>query len=195
MLVVAQTNDKLYTEVNMVFVNDLEYTNKDVNLFSSDMSSGYNSKSKIENGLSFSLGYSFSQKLSFGISYIDSDISASNDIEYFQGSFKDKSVFVHYDLFTLQKLECFAHLSMGEVRYKASRFLVYDDSELPVNSPNGTANKKALGLGLKFNLKNNMAIVAKYIINEIEDDGLDGWDYGSGVDRYSIINIGLNFKL
>jgi hypothetical protein len=46
-----------------------------------------------------------------------------------------------------------------------------------------------------MNLKNNTAIVAKYIINEIEDDGFDGWDYGSGVDRYATISIGLKFKL
>ena len=50
--------------------------------------------------------------------------------------------------------------------------LVYDDSELPINSPNGKANKKALGLGLQVYLKNHTAIVAKYVINEIDDDTL-----------------------
>ena len=34
-----------------------------------------------------------------------------------------------------------------------------------------------------MDLKNHTAIVAKYVINEIEDDSFDGWDYGSGVDR------------
>ena len=72
----------------------------------------------------------------------------------------------------------------GEVEYRARRFLVYDDSQLPINSPDGKANKKFLCLGLKMDLKNHTAIVAKYVINEIEDDGFEG-DYGSGVDRYN----------
>lgn len=191
----AQITEDLYLEFNTVFVDDLEYTNKDINLFSPDMSSSHNNKSEIEQGVNMSLGYNFSNKLSFGVSYIDADISASNDIEYFSGNFTDKSVFVNYDLYTIQNLVCFAHVSMGEVEYEASRYLVYDDSELSINSPNGKANKKALGLGLQMNLKNHIAIVAKYIINEIEDDGFDGWDYGSGVDRYATMSIGLKINL
>ncbi|MBH83555.1 MAG: hypothetical protein CMP70_02640 [Flavobacteriales bacterium] len=192
---IAQITDNLFLEFNTVFVDDLEYTNKDINLFSPDMSSGYNNKSDIEQGVSMSFGYNFSDKLSFGVSYIKADVSASNDIEYFVGNFTDKSVFANYDLCNIQKIVCFVHASMGEVEYNASRFLVYDDSELPINSPNGKANKKALGLGLQVNLKNHTAIVAKYIINEIEDDGFDGWDYGSGVDRFAIISIGLKLNL
>ena len=191
----AQITDDLYLEFNMVFIDDLEYTNKDINLFSPDMSSGHNNKSEIEQGVNINFGYNFSNKLSFGVSYIDADISASNDIEYFVGNFNDKSVFANYYLYSIQKLVCFAHASVGTVEYEASRFLVYDDSQLPINSPNGKANKKALGLGFQIDLKNHTAIVAKYIINEIEDDGFDGWDYGSGVDRYATISIGLKMNL
>ena len=194
-IAMGQITDKLFVEFNIIFVDDLEYTDKDVNLFSPDMSSGHNSKSEIKNGASASLGYNFSNKLSFGVSYIESNISASNDIEYFQGSFTDKSIFVNYDLYNIQKIVCFAQASMGKVEYNASRFLVYDDSEIPINSPNGKANKKALGLGLQMNIDNHTAIVAKYIINEIADDGFDGWDYGSGVDRFATFSIGLNLKL
>lgn len=194
-IAMGQFLDKLFVEFNMVFVDDLEYTNKDINLFSPDMSSGHNFKSDIENGVSASLGYNFSNKLSFGVSYIDADISASNDIEYFSGSFTDKNVFMNYDLYIIHKLVCFAHASVGEVEYEASRFLVYDDSELSINSPKGISNKKALGLGLKMSITNNTAIVMKYIINEIKDDGFDGWDYGSGVDRYATMSIGLKINL
>ena len=142
----AQITDNLFLEFNRVFVDDLEYTNKDVNLFSPDMSSGHNNKSEIKQGASMSFGYNFSDKLSLGVSYIDADISASNDVEYFSGSFNDKSVFANFDLSKIQKFICFVHASMGKVEYRARRFLVYDDSQLPINSPNGKANKKALGL-------------------------------------------------
>ena len=103
------------------------------------------------------------------------------------------SAFLNYDLYTIQKLVCFAHASVGEVEYEANRFLVYDDSELPINSPNGKANKKALGLGLQMNLKTKQQSL-RNIINEIDDDGFDGWDYGSGVDRYTTYSVGLNFN-
>ena len=46
-----------------------------------------------------------------------------------------------------------------------------------------------------MDLKNHTAIVAKYFINEIENDGFDGWDYGSGVDRYATMSIGVKMKL
>ena len=45
-----------------------------------------------------------------------------------------------------------------------------------------------------MNIDNYTTIVVKYIINEIADDGFDGWDYGSDVDRFAIFSIGLNFN-
>lgn len=191
----AQITDKLFAEFNIVYVDDLEYTDKDVNSFSPDMYSGHNEKSDIENGINFSVGYKYSANLSFGFTYSEADISASNDIEYYKGSFNDMSAFITYDLYKIQNFMLFGYASMGEIEYEASRYLVFDDSELPVNSPNGTANKMALGFGIKMNMKNNMAVVAKYILNEIDDDGFDGWDYGSGVDRYADISIGLRLDL
>ena len=55
----AQITDNLFVEFNRVFVDDLKYTDKDINLFSPDMSSSHNSKSDIEMGVSMSLGYNF----------------------------------------------------------------------------------------------------------------------------------------
>ena len=115
----AQITDNLFVEFNRVFVDDLKYTDKDVNLFSPDMSSSHNSKSEIKQGVSMSLGYNFSDKLSFGASYIDAEISASNDIEYFTGNFNDKSVFINYDLYKIQNIICFVHASIGEVEYRS----------------------------------------------------------------------------
>ena len=70
----------------------------------------------------------------------------------------------------------FTDASLGQVEYEASRFLVSDDSELTINSPDETANKMALGLGAKMAIKDNMTIVVKYTLNELDDDGFDGWD-------------------
>ena len=89
----------------------------------------------------------------------------------------------------------FTDASLGQVEYEASRFLVSDDSELTINSPDETANKMALGLGAKMATKDNMTIVVKYTLNELDDDGFDDWDYGSGTNRYTFMSVGLRMKL
>ena len=195
MVSMAQITDKLFAEVSFGLVEDIEHTDKDINLFSPDMSSSHSSDAELENGFDISIGYQYSEKIAVGFSYLDAEISGSNDVEYFQGEFTDMSAFIQYDLYQVKNIMFFADASLGQVEYEASRFLVSDDSELPINSPDGTANKMALGLGAKMAIKDNMTIVVKYTLNELDDDGFDGWDYGSDTDRYAFMSVGLRMKL
>jgi opacity protein-like surface antigen len=195
MVSMAQITDKLFAEVSFGLVEDIEHTDKDINLFSPDMSTSHSSDAELENGFDISIGYQYSEKIAVGFSYLDAEISGSNDVEYFQGEFTDMSAFIQYDLYQVKNIMFFADASLGQVEYEASRFLVSDDSELPINSPNGTANKMALGLGAKMAIKDNMTIVVKYTLNELDDDGFDGWDYGSDTDRYAFMSVGLRMKL
>lgn len=191
MLSIAQISDKLFAEVSLGLVKDLKYTDKDINLFSPDMSS---SRHQLEHGKELSIGYQYSKKIALGVSYLDARIYGSNDIEYFKGNFTDLSAFIQYDLYKIQNVILFATAAAGKTEYAASRFLVYDDTRLPINSPDGKANKKALGIGAKADCKNNISIVAKYTVNEVDDDGFDGWDYGSNVDRYGFMSIGVRMN-
>ena len=195
MVSMAQITDKLFAEVSFGLVEDIEHTDKDINLFSPDMSSSHSSDAELENGFDISIGYQYSEKIAVGFSYLDAEISGSNDVEYFQGEFTDMSAFIQYDLYQVKNIMFFADASLGQVEYEASRFLVSDDSELPINSPDGTANKMALGLGAKMAIKDNMTIVVKYTLNELDDDGFDGWDYGSDTDRYAFMSIGVRMNL
>jgi opacity protein-like surface antigen len=195
MVSMAQITDKLFAEVSFGLVEDIEHTDKDINLFSPDMSSSHSSDAELENGFDISIGYQYSEKIAVGFSYLDAEISGSNDVEYFQGEFTDMSAFIQYDLYQVKNIMFFADASLGQVEYEAGRFLVSDDSELPINSPDGTANKMALGLGAKMAIKDNMTIVVKYTLNELDDDGFDGWDYGSDTDRYAFMSVGLRMKL
>ena len=195
MVSMAQITDKLFAEVSFGLVEDIEHPDKDINLFSPDMSTSHSSDAELENGFDISIGYQYSEKIAVGFSYLDAEISGSNDVEYFQGEFTDMSAFIQYDLYQVKNIIFFADASLGQVEYEASRFLVSDDSELPINSPDGTANKMALGLGAKMAVKDNMTIVVKYTLNELDDDGFDGWDYGSDTDRYAFMSVGLRMKL
>ena len=195
MVSMAQITDKLFAEVSFGLVEDIEHTDKDINLLSPDMSTSHSSDAELENGFDISIGYQYSEKIAVGFSYLDAEISGSNDVEYFQGEFTDMSAFIQYDLYQVKNIMFFADASLGQVEYEASRFLVSDDSELPINSPDGTANKMALGLGAKMAVKDNMTIVVKYTLNELDDDGFDGWDYGSDTDRYAFMSVGLRMKL
>ena len=140
------------------------------------MSTSHSSDAELENGFDISIDYQFSEKIAVEFSYLDAEISVSNDVEYFQVEFTDMSAFIQYDLYQVKNIFFFTDASLGQVEYEASRFLVSDDSELPINSPDGTANKMALGLGAKMAIKDNMTIEVKYTLNELDDDGFDGWD-------------------
>ncbi len=81
--------------------------------------------------------------------------------------------------------------------YEAKRFLTSDNSELTINSREGRAFKVAIAFGLKMKFSNDIQLIFKHNISRINDDGFDGWDYGTNVDLYSFssINLRLPFSI
>ncbi|HTD42439.1 MAG TPA: OmpA family protein, partial [Mucilaginibacter sp.] len=52
-----------------------------------------------------------------------------------------------------------------------------------------------VGTGVKFNLSPGINLDLGYQINFVNSDNVDGYDYGSGNDRFSYAHIGLEFAL
>ncbi|RFZ84501.1 OmpA family protein [Mucilaginibacter terrenus] len=52
-----------------------------------------------------------------------------------------------------------------------------------------------LGAGLKFNLGSGVNLDLGYQVNFVSSDNFDGYNYGSGNDRFSYAHIGLEFAL
>ena len=40
-----------------------------------------------------------------------------------------------------------------------------------------------------------MTIAVRWTLNELDNDGFDGWDYGSDTDRNAFISAGLRINL
>lgn len=65
------------------------------------------------------------------------------------------------------------------------------------NSDNGKINEVYIpvGLGLKFNIAPGVNLDFGYQVNFVATDNFDGYNYGSGSDRFSYAHAGLEFAL
>lgn len=68
------------------------------------MSTSHSSDAELENGFDISIDYQFSEKIAVEFSYLDAEISVSNDVEYFQVEFTDMSAFIQYDLYQVKNI-------------------------------------------------------------------------------------------
>ncbi len=72
-------------------------------------------------------------------------------------------------------------------------YLLFDNTEIPINSPEGDATKFNYGYGIKILLGDNFMLSVKTTRDTVEDDGFDGWDYGTDIDKFSYHSVGLIF--
>lgn len=192
----AQSLDSLIViDLGFGLAKDLSYTNKDVNDYSPDMSSYFDNEKVLKNGVEFNIAYKLNKKCLVGFDFLNSSIYGYNNVEYFEGKFNEKNFFIEYDILNFKMIDAFLNASTGLVDYEAKRFLLLDDTELSINSPNGRDFKSAVAFGLKLNFINDIQLIFKYNFTRIYDDGFDGWDYGTDVDLYSFRSVNLRLPL
>ena len=177
--------------VNYGINQDLLYSDEDINTFSGDMSSEILDSEK---GYQISVAYKY-EKITFGVNFSNGKLKGENEVEYFNSDFSERNLYVEYDIFKKSKYEFFISGSYGEIDYESKRFLLYDDTELTINSPSGTSTKRNFGGGVRIYLADNFLLVFSSSLNLIDDDGLDGWDYGTDLDKYSFHSLGLRYYL
>ena len=135
---------RLVVGMDYGFVQDVSFTDKDVDEYSPDMSSTISESDK---GFQINVGYKLS-KLTMGVNYRNCNITGENDIEYHQTSFNERNVFIEYDLITKNNFIFFVSGSYGSLNYESKRYLVYDDAEVPMigtgASPSGDCTKSQL---------------------------------------------------
>ena len=173
--------------LNYGFAQDISYTSEDVNEFSPDMSSEIFGSDK---GYQLSIGYTFSD-ITFGIKFGKSNITGENTIEYHQSKFRERNLFAEYDILKRNKYILFLTGSFGSINYDSKRYLIYDDTEIPTNSPSGDASKYNFGGGIKILLTDYLLLTASTTMDVVDDDGFDGWDYGTNIDKFSYHSVGL----
>ena len=191
----AQELGGFYISYNYGVVEDVFYPDLDVNPFSPDMASDFEGSPDYRNASQYNLGYQISEKLIVGISYMDGEICGSNLIESYEGAFTEYNAFAQYDVLELNQAVVYASASIGQVDFSASRNLVLDDGAFPHASYAGSSDKFNYGLGIRIPIGGKVSLTFDYTFDEVQHDGFDGWDYGSGVDRYTFKSIGLRCYL
>lgn len=186
----SQINDgSVILGVQYGFVQDVNFQDLDVNSYSPDMSSDFLSSDK---GAEFRVGYKLS-KATLGLSYRLCNISGENDIEYHNSNFNERNIFVEYDVVENSNFILFISAGYGLLNYESKRYLVADDTQIPVNSPEGNTTKYNYGLGVKIPLSDNFLLSISTTRDLVEDDGFDGWDYGTNKDKFSFHSLGMSY--
>ena len=191
----AQEPGSYYLGYNYGVIEDVYYPDLDINPYYPDMASDFEGILEHRNASQYSLGYQVNKKLVFGVNYKDAEIYGSNEIEYYEGVFTEFNVFTHYDVFAFKKVTVYATGSVGQVDFSANRSLMFDDGIIPLNTFSGDSEKFSYGLGLRIPFGDNVHLTLDYSFDEVMHDGFDGWDCGSGVDRYTFKSFGLRYNL
>lgn len=167
----------------------------DINPYSPDMSSNHNGRKDIENGMKYSFGYYISNNVSVGMSYMNAKISGSNDVESYKARFNERNLFLNYDIFNVKKIQFFASVSTGRIKFSSQRSLVYDGSLIPGNCIDCNSKKYSYGGGVSTKLDDKIEFIFNISRNLVKHDGLDGWDYGSKSDQYIFRSFGIRLYL
>ena len=173
--------------LNYGFAQDISYTEEDINEFSPDMSSEILGSDR---GYQISIGYKVND-ITFGINFRNCNITGENTIEYHESKFRERNLFAEYDIVKKDSYILFLTGSFGSVNYDSKRYLIHDDTELPINSPSGDASKYNFGGGIKILLTDYLLLTASTTMDVVDDDGFDGWDYGTNIDKFSYHSVGL----
>lgn len=173
--------------LNYGFAQDISYTAEDINEFSPDMSSEI---LESDRGYQLSIGYKYND-ITFGANFRSCNIKGENTIEYHQSKFRERNLFAEYDIIKKDRYILFLTGSFGNINYESKRYLIYDDTELTINSPSGDASKYNFGGGIKMILTDYLLLTASTTMDVVDDDGFDGWDYGTNIDKFSYHSVGL----
>jgi len=130
---IGQVQGDFTLRVNYGMVFDENHPDLDIDEHSPDFYSGYNDRDDVKNALKLSGGYYFKDKLLFGLSYMNSEIAGSNDIEFWEGEFTETSLFAEYEIFEKYGLGIYATGGGGRVSFDAFRSLMLDGGQVPLN--------------------------------------------------------------
>ena len=192
-LLIGQVKGDYMLRVNYGEILDENHPDLDIDEHSPDLYSEYNGRDDVKNAYKLSGGYYLMDKLLIGLSYMNSEIAGSNDIEFWDGEFTETSLFAEYEFFEKDGLGIYATGGGGKIDFDAFRSLMLDDGQVPLNSYSGSSIKFQYGGGINYIVNDFVKLNLELSRNIVNHDGFDGWDYGSGQDRYLYKSIGISF--
>ena len=167
-----------------------------VNNHSDDMQSNYNDRDDVENALQLSAGYFVCDNLLVGLNFMNSDIGGSNDVQYWNGSFKDRSLFAEYEFCNKYGVGFLAKAGIGRIKFTSDVNRLLDDAIVPNSGfEDENASKLMYGAGLSYKVYKFIKLNIEVTRNIVNHDGFDGWDNGTNKDRYLYTSAGLSFNI
>ncbi len=202
--VMAQLGERLSISVQGGHQYDLYLPAQDANLEGvpvDDMRGLYGNQDKFDYNLGINMGVALSPVFTLYGNYQYGLLSGSNDIgEYYQTDFMQYGLgmrFMFHNLTRrsagLKKWNVVPYAGISLIDFTAQRFLSNDQSL--ISTVEGKQDISAnLGLEVAYNLNRNWAIFLNSGYNWVNNDGLDGYDYGTGQDQFLRNNLGLRYK-
>jgi len=195
LFVFGQSKGDYFLTLNYGFVLDENHPDLDIDSHSPDMYTGYNDRDDAKNSIKISASYHLTDNMLFGVSYMNSEIEGSNDIEIWNGEFAEFNLFAELEIFEKNDFGVYAKGGLGSVNFDAFRNLVFDGGQVPLNSYSGTSSKILYGAGATYQISTRFKLNLEITRNIVNHDGFDGWDYGSGEDRFLYQSIGISYYI
>ena len=204
LLLISQSKGAFTIKLNEGLVYDSKHTKNDVFDHTSDVYTTHDGTGKAQNGIQLSTGYSLSDNLLIGVSFMSAKIEGSNGVEYTQGKFTETNMFAEYGLFKKSGFGLFTKAGFGGIFYETDRFLESDGGLVPsVNQlgddkSDGTASKFLYGMGMSYKIYDAINVSLEITRNVVYDDGFDGWNEDEwredkATDRYVYASIGVSY--
>ena len=204
LLLIGQSKGAFTIKLNEGLVYDSKHTKNDVFEHTSDVYTTHDGTGKAQNGIQLSTGYSLSDNLLIGLSFMSAKIEASNGVEYTQGKFTETNMFAEYGLFKKSGFGLFAKAGYGGIFYETDRFLESDGGSVPTvnqlgdDKSDGTASKFLYGMGMSYKIYDAINVSLELTRNVVYDDGFDGWNEDEwredkATDRYVYASIGVSY--
>ena len=184
--------DKLSIGLKIGSVYDVDFSNLDIDQWSTDLSGS--SSGSIPYSYLISLDYDVSSSLSIGVNYGKGHIYGENDIMYYNGDFSQYNLSSRLNMFTIKDiLSFYTHAGIGIINSTSSRSFIFDDVVFLESETESI--KTDLGIGVKYDYNDRISFNLERSYNRVADDGFDGWDDGTGNDKFVYTSLGISYRL
>ena len=184
--------DKLSVGLKIGFVYDVNFSDLDIDQWSTDLSGS--SSGSIPYSYLISLDYDVSSSLSIGVNYGKGHIYGENDIMYYNGEFTQYNLSSRLNIFTIKDiLSFYTHAGIGIINSTSSRSFIFDDVVFLENETESI--KTDLGIGVRYDYNDRISFNLERSYNRVADDGFDGWDDGTGNDKFVYTSLGVSYRL
>ena len=183
---------KLSVGLKTGVVYDVDFSELDIDQWSTDLKG--NSAKSIPFSFLLNLDYHVSSSLYLGFNFGGGNIYGENDVMYHNGDFFQYNFTSQLNILSIKDvLTFYSNAGIGIISSRSSRSFIYDDVVFLENETESI--KTDLGFGFSYNLNDRLTLNLERSYNRVADDGFDGWDDGTGNDKFITTLLGVNYKL